>query len=241
VFTSEKGFTVVELLIALAIAGIVMGGLYSLAISSSRFYLAQNAAIGMQADARAALEFMARELRLARGTPTLSTTVTSNDTISFNHVEDSGYSSGLNTSTQLKDILKAWQASAFAPSATSAYTVTIIAGTGTGQARTITDNTATQLTVSSAWGTTPDTSSLYVITSNHAFTRTSSTDNVLRYRIGATGSNDPLAENITSLSFALPTPTSITISLTARTKSIDPTTNQYRYYSLTETVRKRNN
>jgi prepilin-type N-terminal cleavage/methylation domain-containing protein len=241
VFISEKGFTVVELLIAMAIAGIVMGGLYSLTISSSRFYLAQNGIIGMQADARAAMEFMARELRLTYGTPTLSTSVTTNDTISFNHVEDSGYSSGGNTSTVLKDTRKAWQASAFAPSATSAYTVTITTGTGVGQARTITDNTATQLTVSSAWTTTPDTSSLYVITTNHRFTRTSATDNVLRYRIGATGNNDPLAENITSLSFALPTPTTTTISLTARTKSVDPATNQYRYYTLTETVRKRNN
>ncbi len=146
--TSARGFTIIELLIAMALLGLVLTGLSTLAISSSRFYLAQNRVIGMQADGRAALEFMARELRLAFGTPTLSTTVTTNDTISFNRVEDSGSSSGGNTTTVLNDTRKAWTPGAFAPITTSAYTVRLIAGTGSGQTRTVTTNTATQLTVS---------------------------------------------------------------------------------------------
>src|SRR5919109_4833492 len=80
---SEKGYTVVELLIAMAIVGIVMTGIYDLVISSSRIYLAQNAIVEMQADGRAAMDFMARELRLAFNSPTISTTITTNDTISF--------------------------------------------------------------------------------------------------------------------------------------------------------------
>jgi hypothetical protein len=62
----------------------------------------------------------------------------------------------------------------------------------------------------------------------------------VRYRVGATGENDPLAEHITALAFALPTATTMTVTLTARTKSLDPTTHQYKYYTLTETIRRRN-
>jgi prepilin-type N-terminal cleavage/methylation domain-containing protein len=238
-FTSERGFSVIELLVALAISGVVTAGLYGLAISSSRHYVSQNGVIGLQADGRAAMEFMARDLRRAFGSPTLATAVTANDTIRFDRVEDSGRASG-GTATTLSDALKAWQAEAYASTGASAYTLRIIAGTGAGQTRTITANTATQLTVAPAFGTAPDPSSLYVITTLRAFTRTSATDHVLRYRVGAAGADDPLAEHITALAFALPNPRTMTVTLTARTKAVDPTTNQYKYYTLTETIRRRN-
>jgi hypothetical protein len=95
------------------------------------------------------------------------------------------------------------------------------------------------LTITPAWGITPDSTSIYVITRNKGFTRTSTSDNVLRYRIGTTGQNNPLAENITALSFAQPDPTTISISLTSKTQHIDPRTKSYRSYTLTETVCKR--
>jgi prepilin-type N-terminal cleavage/methylation domain-containing protein len=238
--TSDKGYTVVELLIAMAIVGIILTGIYDLALSSSRIYLAQNAIVEMQADGRAAMDFLARELRLAFGNPMIDTETTVNDTISFNRMEDTGYSSGGNSATTLNDTRKSWHSSVFAPSATSTYTVRIISGTGTGQERAISGNSSTQFTISQAWGTIPDTTSLYVITSNKGFTRTSASDNVLRYRIGATGANNPLAENITGHSFSQPNPNTISITLTARTRSIDPNTKQYLYYTLTENVRIRN-
>jgi len=238
---SEKGFTVVELLISLAIVGIVLTGIYNLAISSSQIYLAQNGIVQLQADARAAMDFMARELRAAVGNPIISTTITTNDTISFDRVEDTGYSTGGNSASTLNDTNKDWQAGAFAPTSTSEFKVRIISGTGSGQPpRTITGNSATQLTISEAWEVTPDTSSRYIITRNKTFTRTSETDNVLRYRIGATGQPNPLAENITSHAFSQPNPGTITITLTARTSSPDPITRQYRDYTLTETVKLRN-
>jgi prepilin-type N-terminal cleavage/methylation domain-containing protein len=238
--TSDKGYTVVELLIAMAIVGIVLMGIYDLVISSSRIYLAQNAIVEMQADGTAAMDFLARELRLAFDNPMIFTTTTTDDTISFNRVEDTGYSSGGNSATTLSDTRKSWQSSTFGPSVTSSYTARIISGTGTGQVRTISDNSSTQFTITQAWGVIPDSTSLYVITSSKGFTRTSVSDNVLRYRIGATGANNPLAENITNHSFSQPDPNTISITLTARTKSIDPNTNQYHYYTLTENVRIRN-
>jgi prepilin-type N-terminal cleavage/methylation domain-containing protein len=237
---SEKGYTVVELLIAMAIVGILVTGIYDLVVSSSRIYLAQNAIVEMQADGRAAMDFLGRELKLAFNNPTISTAISTNDTISFDRVDDTGYSSGGNSATTLSDMRKSWQSGFFASSATSSYTVRIISGTGTGQMRTISDNSSTQFTISQAWGIVPDSSSLYVITSRKGFTRTSASDNILRYRIGATGANNPLAENIAGHSFSQPNPNTISITLTARTRSIDPNTKQYHYYTLTENVRIRN-
>jgi prepilin-type N-terminal cleavage/methylation domain-containing protein len=239
-FMSDKGYTIVELLIAMAIMGIVIAGLYDLVMSSSRTYLAQNGIVEMQADGRAAMDFMARELRQAFDNPTISTTITANDTISFNRVESTGYSSGGNSATTLNDVRKSWDAGSFAPSSTSSFTVRIISGTGSGQVRTISNNFSTQLTLSQAWGSTPDDTSVYVITINKGFTRTVASDNVLRYRIGATGTNNPLAENITSHSFSQPSPNTLRLTLTAQTSSTDPNTKQYRFYTLTEDVSIRN-
>ena len=55
--TSDKGFTLLELLIAMAIVGVVLTGMYDLLVTSSRIYLAQNAVVEMQADSRAAMDF----------------------------------------------------------------------------------------------------------------------------------------------------------------------------------------
>jgi prepilin-type N-terminal cleavage/methylation domain-containing protein len=235
--TSERGFTLIESLLALAIVGILLTGVCNLAISSSQVYIAQNAMVQMQADGRAAMEFMVRELRQTSGNPTISTTTTTNDTIRFNRVEDIGYATAW-ADTTLTDNTKAWQSGVFNSSQSSSYTVTIVNGTGSGQARSITTNSATQLTIGQAWGVTPDTSSRYIITSDKSFNRSS--ENYLRYRIGATGDFNQLSENITNLSFSQPDLNTITINLTARTNGLDPIKKQYRTYTLAQTVRRRN-
>lgn len=61
------------------------------------------------------------------------------------------------TSTTLTDSTQAWTTNQYA-----GYEVIIIAGTGSGQRRIVTSNTATALTVP-AWTTTPDTTSTYAI------------------------------------------------------------------------------
>jgi prepilin-type N-terminal cleavage/methylation domain-containing protein len=243
--TFDKGFTLVELLIAMAIVGVVLTGMYNLFVTSNRIYLAQNAIVEMQADSRAAMDFMVRELRLACNKqpctpPAISTNKAADDTISFDRVEDTGYSSGGGPST-LTDSRKSWNPGEFDPSMESSYTVSIVSGTGSPQNRSISSNSPTQLTVSSPWGTTPDATSLYLIIRKKEFTRTSTSDNVLRYRIGATGDRNPLAENITTHSFSQPNPTDpIRITLIGRTRAPDPVTKQYRTYTLTEEVTIRN-
>jgi prepilin-type N-terminal cleavage/methylation domain-containing protein len=232
---SEQGFTVNELLVAVAIFSVVLAEAYNAFLSSSRRLILQNELVEMQTDARAAMNFMVQELRLTFGTPIITTTVTTNDTITFDRLEDAGYSSGGNTTTTLHDTRKTWSASSF----TTSYTVRIISGTGAGQARSINVNTSTQLTVSSAWETPPDSSSFYVITRKKAFTRTSTSDNVLRYTAGGSV-NQPLANLITSHTFSQPDANTISITLTAQTKNVDPNTQQKRQYALTETVLRRN-
>jgi prepilin-type N-terminal cleavage/methylation domain-containing protein len=232
---SEQGFTVNELLVAVAIFSVVLAGAYNAFLSSSQRLVLQNELIEMQTDARAAMDFMVRELRLAFGTPIITTTVTTNDTITFDRLEDAGSSSGGNTTTTLHDTRKTWSAS----SLTASYTVRIISGTGAGQARSISANTSTQLTVSSAWETPPDSSSFYVITRKKAFTRTSTSDNVLRYTAGGSV-NQPLANLITSHTFSQPDVNTIGITLTAQTRNGYPSTQHKRQYTLTETVLRRN-
>lgn len=61
----SKGFTLVEVLIAMAIAGIVMGAIYSIFISSNRSYRTQDNVADAQQRARVGIDFIARDLRLA--------------------------------------------------------------------------------------------------------------------------------------------------------------------------------
>lgn len=63
--------------------------------------------------------------------------------------------------TSLTDTTKAWVVNQWAD-----YTLQIVGGTGAGQVRTITGNTATVLTVSSNWTTNPDATSVYAVYGN---------------------------------------------------------------------------
>jgi len=257
-FKSEQGFTMVELLVTMAIISVVLVGAYQSFLSSSKRLVLQNEVVEMQTDGRAAMDFMVRELRLAYPTltyptPSISTTVATNDTITFDRLEDAGYSSGGNGTT-LQDTTKTWSSGQF----DSSYKVWLISGTGAGQAaQSISSNSSTQLTISApGWSTYPDTSSFYIITRNRAFSRTSTSDNMLRYTVGGSVNNQ-LAELITSHAFCsaslCPVPPCSTqlcavlqgsniigITLTAQTRDVDRNTGHYRQYTLTDAVLKRN-
>jgi hypothetical protein len=69
-----------------------------------------------------------------------------------------GTSTGSNTSTTLNDTGKSWTADQY-----KGYTIDLTSGLGSGQTRTITGNSATQLSISPAWNTTPNATSLYSI------------------------------------------------------------------------------
>lgn len=66
----NRGFTLTELLVALAISGVVMAGIYSSFYSQQKSYVAQEQVVSMQQNLRAAMYYMQREIRMAGCDPT---------------------------------------------------------------------------------------------------------------------------------------------------------------------------
>ena len=94
--TNSQGFTLVELLITMAIAGIVLGAVYGTYRSQQKSYVAQDQVGAMQQNLRAAMDYMARDIRMAGYDPLLSGNfgITDIKLRSMNNVEDdSGNSS----------------------------------------------------------------------------------------------------------------------------------------------------
>jgi prepilin-type N-terminal cleavage/methylation domain-containing protein len=61
----NKGVTLIELMIALVISTILVGGTYSIFMSQQRTYVLQDQVVGAQQDGRAALTIMAKDIRMA--------------------------------------------------------------------------------------------------------------------------------------------------------------------------------
>ncbi len=76
----------------------------------------------------------------------------------------SGTSTGANTTTTLNDTTQNWAVNQWAGA-----TVFIWSGVGAGQRSVVVSNTATQLTVSVVWTTTPDATSKYAIGAGNLF------------------------------------------------------------------------
>jgi prepilin-type N-terminal cleavage/methylation domain-containing protein len=62
---NERGFTLIELMIALAIAGILLVSIYNLYISQSTTYTVQEQVSDMQQNARVAMDIVSRHIRMA--------------------------------------------------------------------------------------------------------------------------------------------------------------------------------
>jgi hypothetical protein len=236
-----------EMLLSTMIGGIVLTSAFDLYVMSSKTTQGHSDTVQMQLQLKSAMDLMSREMQLMYGSPTISTTLTANDTINFKRIVDSGYATGsamnCNPGDTMSDTRKNWEVNAFAPSPTASYAVTIISGAGffsggPGQALNISGNSAIALSLpQSGCSANFDTTSLYVIYRNEGFTLTAA--NKLGYQRGG-GAYNPIAENITNLAFSQPDSTSITIALTGRTSNPDPHTGRYNSYSLTDTVMKRN-
>jgi type IV pilus assembly protein PilW len=67
---SRYGFTLVELLIAIAVGGVVMAGICSAYYSQQESFITQDQVSAMQQNLRAGLWFMEREIRMAGYDPT---------------------------------------------------------------------------------------------------------------------------------------------------------------------------
>jgi len=69
---SQKGFTLVELLVAMAIAGIVMAAGYSMYISQQKAYQTTEDVTALQQNLRSAMYFIENDMRMAGYNPTRS-------------------------------------------------------------------------------------------------------------------------------------------------------------------------
>ena len=68
---NRKGITLIELMVALVICGIVMGAMYRLFITQTRAYTVQDQVAEVQQSVRSAMEILVRDLRMA-GSETLA-------------------------------------------------------------------------------------------------------------------------------------------------------------------------
>lgn len=64
------GFTLVELLVAIAISGIVLAAVTKLFISTNKIYTVQEQVVNLQQGIRASLNIMSRDIRMAGLDPT---------------------------------------------------------------------------------------------------------------------------------------------------------------------------
>ena len=83
---SEKGFTLIELMIAVFVAGVVMTAVYSAYSSQQRAYTTQEGMAAMQANLRAAMYFMSKEIRMAGCNPDHESGVGGFETLGANTV-----------------------------------------------------------------------------------------------------------------------------------------------------------
>ncbi len=67
---NQAGYTLLELLVTVALGGIILATLTTSFISQSKSYNAQNQVIEMQQSARTVMDFMIREIRMAGYNPT---------------------------------------------------------------------------------------------------------------------------------------------------------------------------
>lgn len=70
VFNNKKGFTLIELMIAMAISTVVMAAIYATYRSQLRSHITQQAVVEMQQNARAAMYILEREIKMAGYDPT---------------------------------------------------------------------------------------------------------------------------------------------------------------------------
>ena len=62
---NTKGITLIELLVALVICGMVIAGIYRLFVAQSKAYTVQDQVVEVQQSIRSAMEILLRDLRMA--------------------------------------------------------------------------------------------------------------------------------------------------------------------------------
>jgi len=112
--SNKKGFTLVELLVAMAISGIVAGAIFTAFLSQQKSYLVQDQVAEMQQNIRAAMDIMVREIRMAGfdpyGDSGAGVIKAEGETFTFTlSAEDDGYDNNSDNTTDEKGELETIQ------------------------------------------------------------------------------------------------------------------------------------
>lgn len=95
----HSGFTLIEVMIAIAIFGIVLGSIYGVYKAQMRTHYTQQQVIDMQQNIRAAMYLMEREIKMAGLNPTgaagIGITTADNHVLEFNLDASGGYGDGV--------------------------------------------------------------------------------------------------------------------------------------------------
>jgi type IV pilus assembly protein PilW len=98
---NNEGFTITELLVAMALAAVVMASIGYVYYTQQKTYIAQEQIAAAQQNLRTSLFFMEREIRMAGCNPSQSTTITvgiitaNHDTITFDSDAAGGETDGI--------------------------------------------------------------------------------------------------------------------------------------------------
>ena len=254
--THNRGFSLIEMLISMAILGILLAAIATIVYSQNKHHAAQNEIVEMQNNARMAMDFVTSKLRGAVADDMIADGMigifgvdiggtSGNSTLRFFVVEDAGRATG-GTEDTLTDDAKGWWADD--PNWRN-YRVAIVGGRGEGQRRVIESDvekelrldtsgkTTTDNTSANAWDPYPDNTSEYRILSFHRFER-DAVRNILRYEKNQSR-RQPLAENITAFTVTRDG-SRVDITITAQTANKLPTTNKYGTMTLESSVFLRN-
>jgi prepilin-type N-terminal cleavage/methylation domain-containing protein len=91
---SDKGFTIAEFLLVMAISGVLLAGIYAAAYSQQKSYICQEQVSVMRQNLRAGMDFIMRELQMAGYDP--------NDPGAGAGIEDMGWDSTENRYTSIR-------------------------------------------------------------------------------------------------------------------------------------------
>ena len=69
---NKKGVTLIELLVALVISGIVVAGIYRVFTAQTRAYTVQEQVVDVQQNIRSVMELMLRDIRMAGYKPNIN-------------------------------------------------------------------------------------------------------------------------------------------------------------------------
>jgi len=261
VHKNEPGFTLIEIMIALAIAGILLVSIYNLYISQSRTYTVQEQVSDMQQNARIAMDIVSRHIRMAGFGQPSWTTINGTSGITYEGINVTDGGTGNPDTLTIVGCIDPPPGKLASAAAASSTTITLQSSDEANKFNTPTKSDIfigelenAKVTGVSGANLTIDTDTVQSGNQGLANGYPAGTNVYLvkrvTYTIGSTslrrnenagGGNDEIAVNVEDLQVTFSTPT-VNLSITAKTRNKDPdyTGDGYHRMTLTSDIIARN-